>query len=43
MYLCIHIHVIVVIYDTYTRPYVINSSGRKNSTVVAALYPMKIE
>ena len=32
----------VVIYDTYTRPYVINSSGRKNSTVVA-LYPMKIE
>ena len=33
----------VVIYDTYTRPYVINSSVRKNSTVVAALYPMKIE
>ena len=33
----------VVIYDTYTRPYVINSSGLKNSTIVAALYPMKIE
>ena len=25
----------VVIYDTYNIPYVINSSGRKNSTVVA--------